>query len=134
MHPVFDHLALRVSHLDTAIHFYCDTLGWELMSRTVDREHGEAFAYIKMQGGNLELLQLLDETGQPDAYEAPAIQPPYCPHLAVRTDSLEEMVALLEQKNIPIIEGPLEIPDLVKWLYIADPDRNIIEFVQWLTE
>jgi hypothetical protein len=26
----------------------------------------------------------------------------------------------------------MEIPGMVRWLYAADPDGNVLEFVQWL--
>ena len=39
---------------------------------------------------------------------------------------------VLENKNVPIIKGPLEISKMVKWLYIANSDNNIIEFVEWV--
>ena len=38
----------------------------------------------------------------------------------------------LGKEDIPIAKGPLEAPGLAKWIYICDPDNNIIEFVQWL--
>ena len=28
--------------------------------------------------------------------------------------------------------GPLEISGRVKWVYVSDPDNNVIEFIQWL--
>ena len=131
MHQV-DHFAFRVSDPELAIHFYRDLLGLKLLSKTVDTDHHEAFAFLELKGGNLELLWLLDENNQPLAYQKPLIEPPYCPHLALKTKNLNQRVIDLRQKNIRIINGPLEIPNMVKWLYIADPDHNIIEFVQWI--
>jgi hypothetical protein len=103
------------------------------MSRTVDAENREAFAYVELAGGNLELLQLLDENGQPLAAPKPPVESPFCPHLALGVDDLDSFAELLQSKDIEIIKGPLEIPGMVKWLYIADPDNNIIEFVQWIS-
>jgi hypothetical protein len=39
---------------------------------------------------------------------------------------------MLRDQAIAIVKGPLEIPGKVRWLYAADPDKNVIEFVQWL--
>ena len=39
---------------------------------------------------------------------------------------------MLNEKRIPILKGPLEIQGQVRWMYLADPDNNILEFVQWL--
>jgi hypothetical protein len=41
-------------------------------------------------------------------------------------------VARIERKQIPILKGPLEIPGQVRWIYVTDPDSNILEYVQWL--
>ena len=126
-----DHVAFRVSDLDAALRFYSDGLGMKLMFRERDAEHHEAFAFLELDGGNLELLQCLDEENRPTAFERPRIEPPYCLHLALRTDDLDAVVSMLETRGIPVVKGPLEIPGSVRWLYAADPDHNVIEFVQW---
>lgn len=127
-----DHFAFQVSDLDASIEFYHHILGLNLISKTVDEEHHEAFAFLELEGGNLELLQLLDEENNPLPFKQAEIKPPYCPHLAIASENLDQLVAMLGDKNVEIVKGPLEIPGTVKWLYIADPDRNVIEFVQWL--
>ena len=132
MTPKVDHFAFRVSDLDASIEFYCNVLGLKLLSKTVDEEHREAFAFLELKGGNLELLQLLNANDKPAQFEKPEIKQPFCPHLAITSDNLDRLVLTLKEKNIPIVKGPLEIPDMVKWLYISDPDHNIIEFVRWL--
>ncbi|MCX5771036.1 MAG: VOC family protein [Candidatus Hydrogenedentes bacterium] len=125
-----DHVAFEVADLDSAIQFYAGVFGMELMSKEVDPEHGEAFAFFALDGGNLELLQRLDPDGAgPHGRGAPG--PPWCPHLALRTDDLDAALRMLLAHNVPIVNGPLEIPGKVRWLYAADPDGNIIEFVQW---
>lgn len=122
-----DHVAFEVADLDAAIKFYGGVFGMELMFKEIDREHGEAFAFFALDGGNLELLQPLD--GKTTRRETP--RPPWCPHLALRTENLDEVVATLQRHAVPILKGPLEIPNKVRWLYTTDPDGNIIEFVQW---
>lgn len=124
-----DHFAFEVSDLDAAIGFYEGVLGLRLMFREIDEEHGEAFAFLELDGGNLELLQVLD----PAKRKAPAQPAPsFSPHLALAAVSLDDLVARLGEKSIPLLKGPLEIPGKVRWLYVADPDGNVVEFVQWL--
>ncbi len=133
MNLIIDHFALRTWDMDKSIDFYCNKLGLKLLSKTVNKEHNEIFAFLELDNGKLELLQVLD-ADQQIVSKKPIITPPFTPHLAIESDDIENSVLLLMQKNIDIVKGPLEIPDSVKWLYISDPDNNIIEFVQWLNE
>ena len=127
-----DHVALQVADLDRAIDFYTRTLGLRFMFRELDEEHHEAFAYLELEGGNLELLQMLDGQNQPVPYSPPKPEPPYCPHVALGVDDLDAMLATLAQADIPLLKGPLAIPGKVRWCYMAEPDNSVIEFVQWL--
>ena len=124
-----DHVALPVSDMDEAIRFYTEKLGLQLMSREVDPVHQEEFAFLALAGGNLELLRSLAHP-----LTKPETRPPYCPHLALATDDMIATLKLIEQHHIPIVSGPLKIEGKVTWLYIADPDNNVIEFVQWLEQ
>ena len=135
--PKLDHVAIRVANLEASIAFYTKKLGLKLLFQQVDPAHGEAFAYLELEGGNLELLQLLDvprgegsETRQEPAWEPPAIERPYCPHLALEATDLDLQVKQLKEQSVPIIAGPLEIPGSVRWLYVHDPDNNIIEYIE----
>ncbi len=127
-----DHVALGVSDLDAAVQFYTQKLGLKFMFRELDEQQHEAFAFLELEGGNLELLQGLSEDNRPLPYERPEIKPPYCPHIALGTDDLAGVVDLAKAQGIPIVGGPFEIAGQVKWLYLSDPDNHVIEFVQWL--
>jgi catechol 2,3-dioxygenase-like lactoylglutathione lyase family enzyme len=122
-----DHVAVPVSDMDAAIAFYRDKLGLELLSREIDPKEQEEFAFFEMDGGRLELLKNL---AQP--HRRPAIRPPYCPHVALRTDDMAATVRMIEERQLRLIKGPLILAGQATWLYVADPDNNIIEFVQWL--
>jgi catechol 2,3-dioxygenase-like lactoylglutathione lyase family enzyme len=94
--PKLDHVAIRVANLEASIAFYTKKLGLKLLFQQVDPAHGEAFAFLELEGGNLELLQLFDEargeegeTRQESAWKPPAIESPYCPHLAFASTDLE---------------------------------------------
>lgn len=122
-----DHIAFEVSNLEESIKFYQKFLGLKLLFQNVDYENKEAFAFLELDGGNLELLQMLEN----GSFEKPKIKPPFCPHLALNVNDMDGTLLLLKEKNIPIIKGPLEVKGQVRWLYVHDPDNNIIEFVQW---
>jgi len=127
-----DHFAFQVSDMDEAIRFYTETLGLKLLFRELDEVHHEAFAFLELEGGNLELVQLLDENNKPIPLIKHEIRQPYCPHIAIKTEDIGQLVLRLKEKKVPIVKGPLEISGEVKWVYVSDPDRNIIEFIQWL--
>jgi len=123
-----DHVAFRVSNMDEAVRFYTEKLGLRLLSRDVNLKEQEEFAFLELEGANLELIQLLGEHDFP----RPQVKPPYCPHLALITDNMEKTLEMIRHHDVPIVKGPLEIQDTVKWIYLRDPDNNIIEYVQWL--
>jgi catechol 2,3-dioxygenase-like lactoylglutathione lyase family enzyme len=127
-----DHVALRVSDLDASIRFYSERLNLTLMFKEVDREHHEAFAFLELNGGNLELLQLLDGDNRPLPYSSTVPEPPYCPHIAIGVSDVNEMIDNLTKSGTKLLKGPLEIPGKVRWCYFSDPDNNVIEFVEWL--
>ena len=124
-----DHVALPVSDMDEAIKFYTEKLGLQVTSREIDPVQQEEFTFLALQDGNLELLKSLAHP-----FEKPDVKPPYCPHLALATDDMAATLRLIAQHRIPIVNGPLKIEGKVTWLYIADPDNNVIEFVQWFDQ
>jgi lactoylglutathione lyase len=122
-----DHMAFEVSNMDQSIEFYTQALGLRLLFREVNPEEQEDYAFMELTGGNLELLQWLG--GEP--FVKPTIKPPYCPHLAITSEDMNRTLQLIEENHIPVIKGPLENAGS-KWIYISDPDNNVIEYVQWL--
>ena len=55
---------------------------------------------------------------------------PYYPHIYFPTDNMEETIKTLQSKDIKIIHGQLIIENEAAWVYFADPDFNILEFIQ----
>lgn len=126
----YDHTAFQVSNIDTSIEFYVNKLGFTLVSHKVDTQEGEAYAFLTLGDLRLELLQDL-KSGD---FIKPAVKPPYCPHLAIKTKDLSQSVTHLKEVGIAIVRGPLEIEGEGTWLYFCDPDNNIMEYMQWYRE
>ena len=124
-----DHVAVPVSDMEAALQFYGEKLGLKFMFREVDVVEQEDFAYFELEGGNLELLKSLAHP-----FDKPDIKPPYCPHLALATSDMNATLRLIQERGLRLIKGPLKIEGKVTWLYIADPDNNVIEFVQWFDQ
>jgi len=125
-------MAFQVSDMDQALTFYTDVLGLKLMFREHNAGEHEYFSMLALEGGNLELIQLLDENDQPVPYEKPEVRQPYCPHLCLEVESMDDALGLIAKHSIPIAKGPLEIEGKERWVYCCDPDNNVIEFIEWI--
>lgn len=125
-----DHVAFQVSNMDKSLQFYTETVGLRLVFRNVNTEEQEDYAFLELDGGNLELIQRLDN----EPFEKPQIKPPFCPHLALTTDDMTRTLRAIEEKHISVVKGPLEIAGAERWIYISDPDNNVIEYIQWLSK
>ena len=130
--PRLDHVALQVADIDRAIVFYTEVLELPFMFKEQSLEHGEVFAYLELEGGNLELLSRVDHDGHPIPFAQPEIQKPYCPHVALAVEDFDAALEKLHSQGIALIDGPFIISGKVRWLYFSDPDNNVIEYVKWL--
>jgi lactoylglutathione lyase len=124
-----DHTAFQVSDIDKAIEFYTKIIGLNLKFKRVNEEEQEAYAFLELKGGSLELIQILNSN-----YKKPTIRPPYCPHFAIETINMDETMDMLKKNRVKIIKGPLENKDEEKWVYFSDPDNNVIEFIEWVSK
>ncbi len=124
-----DHFAFEVTDMDRAVDFYENKLGLALKSRGVNEEVHEAYAFFQLQGCTLELLSNIQPgAAMPKLKENPLNSP----HLAFQTNDMDSTLAMIRENGIPVIKGPLEIPGEERWVYIADPDGNVLEFIHWL--
>lgn len=89
-----DHTAFQVSDLNAAINFYVESLGLHLLFRGINQEEREAYAFLKLEGGNLELIQKLDVS-----FVKHQIAPPYCPHFALEAEDMSQILQMIEKKD-----------------------------------
>jgi catechol 2,3-dioxygenase-like lactoylglutathione lyase family enzyme len=123
----YDHVAFQVSSMDAAIQFYVEKLGFVLKSKAVNSDEHEAYAFLMLGDLRLELIQDLKQA----RYSKPEVKPPYCPHLAIETDDMNGAVDQLRQRGVTILRGPLKIDGEETWVYFADLDNNVLEYIQW---
>jgi catechol 2,3-dioxygenase-like lactoylglutathione lyase family enzyme len=120
---------VQVSSLEAALKFYSEVLGSSCSKPTSWDEDGKPageYAFAEVGGLRLELIRDLRAPFVPQ----PPLPPPYCPHVALETDDLDGAVAVLRENGVPILQGPLTIPECA-WVFFADPDGNVLELVQW---
>lgn len=95
-----------------------------------DQQTHEAVALLETAGGKLELIQPLDDNNQPEPIEPTVRRKGFCPHLALQTDDIEQILAYLKERGVDLIRGPAEMPEVAKWFFVCDPDKNVIEIFQ----
>ena len=123
----YDHGAFRVRNLEDAIRFYTEKLGFQFLFYCGSEEFGEKGAFLSYNGAPLELIETIDAPYQPVMP-----QRAYCPHLGFETKDMDETIRILQENNIPILDGPNEMPGSERWLYFLDPDYNVLEYIIWL--
>lgn len=124
-----DHCGFQVRSMDEAIRFYTEKLGFHLDFRAVNEAEQEAYAFVSLGTARLELIQDLVHE-----YVIPPVKKPFCPHYCIEVSDLATAIADLEAKQIPILKGPLLIEQEETWVYFADPDNNILEYIQWFNK
>ena len=122
---VFLHTRVRVSDLDNSISFYCQRLGFEVISRSERSPDGNQIAHLELPG-NLHTLELTYS----DDYDLNV--PEDLMHIAIGVPDLIAFCAELEAKGIEIWpDGWREIfADGRKMAFIDDPDGYEIELLE----
>ena len=124
-----DHCGFQVKSQDLAIKFYTEKLLFKLDYRAINEEEQEEYAFLSLGKARLELIQDLAND-----YDIPAIKKPYCPHFCIEIDDMAKAVSDLNALNIKIVKGPLKIENEETWIYFADEDNNVLEFIQWFNK
>ncbi|MCD8157939.1 MAG: hypothetical protein LUD77_03315 [Clostridiales bacterium] len=45
---------------------------------------------------------------------------------------MEKAIKNLKEKEVQILDGPNEITGKEQWIYFADSDMNVLEYMVWL--
>jgi catechol 2,3-dioxygenase-like lactoylglutathione lyase family enzyme len=111
-----DHVSVLITDVERSRHFYRDLLGLKEIAkpRTFD------FVALWFDLGNQQLHLLLKE--QPDT-KSPR-------HFALRVTDVQAAREYFRVRDVPIQETTL-IPSCDRF-FLADPDGNRIEVIQWL--
>jgi catechol 2,3-dioxygenase-like lactoylglutathione lyase family enzyme len=126
-----DHAALMISSVDEARAFYVGVLGLEEISRPPTF----TFPGLWVQVGDRQLHLIGEaEAGRTrethPGYSARELETGYASHFAIEVSDLEGFLAGVRARGGVVIGGPRPRGDGVLQAYVADPDGNVVEFMQ----
>ncbi len=120
-----NHVGIRVTDLDVTREFYAK-LGFEFIVGPIGpepvavMEHpcGVNINFILNSSDTETLNVLMDVKDKHTGYT----------HVALEVNDLDETTNQLESLRFTITGGPITTPEGAKFIFIRDPDSNVIEF------
>jgi len=121
----FLHTRVRVSNLDQAIDWYCNHLGFKVMSRTDKSPSGNHVAHLELPG-NEHTFELTYSA------EYKLVVPEDLMHIAISVPDLIAFCDELEKNGLEIWPGDWResFPNGRKMAFIDDPDGYEIELLE----
>jgi catechol 2,3-dioxygenase-like lactoylglutathione lyase family enzyme len=115
-----DHLVLTTANEEACVRFYVDAMGMALETFSAGRK---AFRF-----GNQKInLHVKGHEFEPKAHMPTPGSLDLC---FIASVPLKDVVARLQEKQVPIIEGPVMrtgATSRIRSVYVRDPDLNLIE-------
>ena len=121
-----DHLVLTVADIETTCQFYQSALNFEVITFGENRKallFGSQKINLHEAGKEFEPKALRPTVGSADL-------------CFVAETPLDEVIAHLQNRNINIIEGPIQRTGAmgkILSVYLRDPDQNLIEISNYLS-
>jgi catechol 2,3-dioxygenase-like lactoylglutathione lyase family enzyme len=137
-----DHVGMNVPDIDAATRFFSELVGAQVISdispgnipdqwKTQFRWHSSSnlqrFVMLQLTGG--AKLELFQYRGAEINHVQPHGDDAGASHLALRTDDIDQSLALLRSKNVTILNDPITNADGVRWFYFQAPWGSQIELV-----
>jgi len=117
------HTRMRVSDMDETIRFYTSVLGLEVMERKTS-PRGSHLAFLKVPNSE-ELIEL---ASYPPS--GPVKVQPDLVHLAFQVENLDDTMKALEEKGVPVTDGPTRSSSGSRFIFIDAPDGYEIELIE----
>ncbi|GAB3102911.1 VOC family protein [Aestuariicella hydrocarbonica] len=120
-----NHIGIRVANLEASRKFY-EKLGFEFIAGPIGPE---PVAIMEHPSGiNINfILNTNSDKSENVLMDIPVKHSGYT-HMALEVTSLETVEDQLEHHGIEITDGPIVLPDGAAFIFVRDPDRNVIEF------
>ena len=117
------HTRMRVNDMEETLRFYRDILGLEVVERKRS-PRGSDLAFLKIPGSD-ELIELCSFSSSGKVQV-----PEDLVHLAFEVDDLDQTMAYLKEKGIPITDGPTTTSSGSRFCFIDAPDKYEIELIE----
>ncbi len=120
-----NHIGIRVSSLAASREFY-EKIGFDFI---VGPLGPEPVAIMEHPSGiNINfILNAKPKEVENILMDVPEKHTGYT-HMALEVSDLESVKAQLLSKGIPLTGGPIILPDGAEFIFVRDPDSNVIEF------
>lgn len=126
-----NHVGIRVAQLERSRKFY-EQLGFVLIVGPIGPEPVAIMEHPSGVNINFILNANAGETGN-ILMDDPVKYPGYT-HIALEVSDINAVQRTLQEKGIAVTDGPITLPNGAVILFIRDPDKNVIEFHQPLSQ
>lgn len=116
----FNWCTIQVKDMEESLKFYQEIVGLK-----IDRKQSAGpDTEIVFLGDGETKVELIHNKGKETVSVGSDIS------LGFMTDSLDKMIELLKEKNIPIHSGPIKPNPHIQFLYVLDPNGLKIQFAE----
>jgi catechol 2,3-dioxygenase-like lactoylglutathione lyase family enzyme len=127
-----DHVGITVTpaDLDATIAWYSRNLGFTAVQRF--ESHGTTFVYLTAGDVKIELVAgASDRGGTPAGNVLTSMDPSRLHHFCLAVTDLDAAVSRLLELDVPLIGGPMEIPEIGQRIaFVTDNAGTIIELAE----
>lgn len=115
-----NHITIRVNRIDASKEFYGDILGFEVV-----KTMGQSMAVYDIGGGDTMVIVEAETSYDPTSRD---FRVDHFGFFVESPEKIDELAKYFRQKEVTIMSGPANRKK-GRFLFIADPDGNMIEFM-----
>lgn len=117
-------VTISVKNMEESLKFYTEVMGLEVL-RSFSPQPGINITFLKdKDGGMVELIEYADKPQASQDSIKPMVS------IGFSVEDLDKEMKSLEEKNIPILQGPVKVPSGERFVFIEDPNGVEIELIE----
>lgn len=114
-------VTVSVKNIEESAKFYKDILGLKETTR-FSPQSGIDIMFLKDEDGNA--VELITHPGEGESNINGNVS------IGFIVNSLDETMAMLKEKQVPVARGPMGVPGGARFIFINDPNGVGIEFIE----